>query len=431
MLRMKMAAAVAVIFAVGSQISFAGDATLRSLATERGRYVGSVMNSEWFWGSIDDAYEPIHKAQFNAVVPENEMKFDALEPSQNTFNYTNADKLVAYAQANGMRLRGHALAWHSQVPSWVSGATWTRETLLAVLKNHILNVVGHFKGEVAEWDVVNEAICDSPVGWRTSSCGTTSIWQTVIGEDFIDSAFVWAHQADPDAELFYNDYSLEWGTASGSKAGFLLTQIKKWKAAGIPITGVGSQTHIANTHTQTPKNLSALADSLNAYGLTFNITELDIGFTKGSTPSQSDLEAQGHLYAQFMDMFLEKTNMKVFMMWGFTDRYSWLPKYQGKDYGLIYDSNYVKKPAYDSLVASLNRHAASSAVAPVGFPAQVPLFCSVYDMSGKFVRNFAAAGTDALRDAWIANSAELPKGLYIVRYHAVGASPRSVRLFKD
>lgn len=192
MLRMKIAAAVAVIFAVGSQISFAGDTTLRSLATERGRYVGSVMNSEWFWGSIDDAYEPIHKAQFNAVVPENEMKFDALEPSQNTFNYTNADKLVAYAQANGMRLRGHALAWHSQVPSWVSGATWTRETLLAVLKNHILNVVGHFKGEVAEWDVVNEAICDSPVGWRTSSCGTTSIWQTVIGEDFIDSAFVWA-----------------------------------------------------------------------------------------------------------------------------------------------------------------------------------------------------------------------------------------------
>ena len=143
--------------------SLYAQATLRSLAAERGRYVGSILNSEWFGGSAMEGYEDLHQAQFNLVVAENEMKFRALHTAEDTYNWTKADKLMAYAEGNGMRVRGHALAWHSQVPGWVTSGTWTRETLLAVLKDHISTVVGHYKGRIHEWDVVNEAITDDAV----------------------------------------------------------------------------------------------------------------------------------------------------------------------------------------------------------------------------------------------------------------------------
>lgn len=148
------------------------------------------------------------------VVAENEMKFDATEPSRGNFNFSKANKLMQYAAQNGMQVRGHALAWHSQVPGWVealaqsveSSGGSARDTLLSVLKMHIDSVVGHFKGQIREWDVVNEAIDNNnPHGWRS----TGSVWYRYIGRDFIDSAFVWAHKADPDAKLYYNDYALE------------------------------------------------------------------------------------------------------------------------------------------------------------------------------------------------------------------------------
>jgi len=436
----------------GAQFASA-QSTIRSLATERGRYVGSILNSEWFSGTAVSTYEPIHKAQFNVVVAENEMKFDALEPSQNTFNWTNADKLVAYAQANNMRIRGHALAWHSQVPAWVTNGSWTRATLLAVLKNHITSVVTRYKGKVQEWDVVNEAI--DGAAWRTGS-----IWYSTIGADFIDSAFVWAHAADPSADLYYNDYSLEWGVGSGTKAGFLLAQCKKWKTNGIPITGVGSQTHIANTHTGTPANLKLLVDSLKSLGLTAAITELDIGFATGTTPTAADLAAQGHLYAQFMDLFLTSANMKTFIMWGFTDKYSWLSS-QNKAYGLIYDASLVKKPAYDSLIAALNRHAPATVITPgtsssatVASSSSVPTVVSsssatlvssssnatsihsnlgmgtstttewtVYNMTGHMVARISATKDD-LTSTWNRQSTNYPAGLYLVK------SPFETRLLK-
>ena len=208
--------------------AFAADSTLSELAAARGRFVGSILNSEWFNNSLgSDAtiYESTHKANFNIVVAENEMKFDATEPSRGSFSFTKGDKLMAYAAANGRQVRGHALAWHSQVPSWVSTLAQqvesaggsARDTLLSVLKTHIDSVVGHYKGKSREWDVVNEAINDNGThGWRSEG----SVWYQYIGRDFVDSDFVWAHKADPDAKLYYNDYALEWGMGTGTKAQF-------------------------------------------------------------------------------------------------------------------------------------------------------------------------------------------------------------------
>lgn len=355
----------------GSETLFAADAdsTLRELAENRGRFIGGILNSDWFnnaLGSDASIYEELHKGNFNMVVAENEMKFDATEPSRGSFSYTKAEKLMSYAAQNGMQVRGHALSWHSQVPAWVgtlaesveSSGGSARDTLLAVLKNHIYNVVGHFKGQIREWDVVNEAVNDdgSNRGWRSEG----SVWYKYIGRDFIDSSFVWAHEADPDARLYYNDYALEWGMGSGSKAQFVYDSVaSRLKKAGIYITGIGTQTHIENTHTSTPANVRTFASKLKSLGLILQITELDIGFKSGTQVTATDYEAQGHLYRQFMDVFLESDNMEAFVIWGLSDKYSWL-KDQGKFNGLIFDSSFAKKPAYDSLVASLKAHDAST-----------------------------------------------------------------------
>ena len=207
------------LIGAGFATTFAADETLRSYAEKNGIYIGAILNSQWFGGGLPAQYEQVHKTQFNIVVAENEMKFDATEPSENRFNYNNGDKMVRYAKQNGMRVRGHALAWHSQVPNWVNNYKNDKKKLLSVLKNHIDNVVGHWKGQVDEWDVVNEAISNNEPQWRTYS-----VWYQGIGPEFIDSAFVWAHAADPNAELCYNDYNLEQGVNPKAKAGFLLEQ---------------------------------------------------------------------------------------------------------------------------------------------------------------------------------------------------------------
>lgn len=344
--------------------------TLRSLAEERGRYIGSILNSQWFGGGLPANYEQTQKREFNVVVAENEMKFDATEPSQNNFNFNNGDKMVNYAKQNGMRARGHALAWHSQVPGWVNNVRG-KQQLLNVLKNHIEKTVGHFKGKIDEWDVVNEAVNDlNPHDWRASSNGSRpgSVWFDNIGAEFLDSAFVWTHRADPDAELCYNDYNLEQGIEEGSKAGFVLKQVKRWKEMGIPITCVGSQTHVEDTTTApefngAAENLRAFARELAKLGVKLNITELDIGIKTGKPVDAPTLARQGHFYRQFMDVFLEEPNMGEFVIWGVSDKWSWLGGLN-RQAGLIFDNNLNKKPAYDSLMASLKAHPVESVKNP-------------------------------------------------------------------
>lgn len=349
----------AALVGIGASVAGAQE-TLRSLAEERGRYIGAILNSQWFSGGLPGQYEQIHKSEFNVVVAENEMKFDATEPSQNNFNFRNGDRMVEYAKANKMRARGHALAWHSQVPGWVNNIRG-KEQLLGVLKNHIEKTVGHFKGQIDEWDVVNEAVNDDQThGWRSFG----SVWFQNIGAEFLDSAFVWAHAADPDAELCYNDYAIEQGIGPGSKAGFVLDQVKRWVENGIPITCVGSQTHVEDVTTAkefigAPDSLRTFAKELAKLGIKLNITELDVGFKSGINVSKEDLARQGQVYRQFMDVFLEEPNMGVYLIWGISDKWSWLGGLN-RQKGLIYDDNLNKKPAYDSIMASLKAHPVES-----------------------------------------------------------------------
>ena len=345
----------ATLLGMGLTSAFAADETLRSLAEKNNIYVGAILNSQWFNGGLPGNYEQIHKTQFNIVVAENEMKFDATEPSEGRFSYGNGDKMVKYAKANGMRIRGHALAWHSQVPNWVNNYKNDKQKLLKVLKNHIENVVGHWKGQIDEWDVVNEAISNNEPQWRSYS-----VWYQGIGPEFIDSAFVWTHAVDPDAELCYNDYNLEQGINSKAKAGFLLEQVKRWVANGIPIHCVGSQTHVEDTTTDkhfigSPDSLRSLAKELAKLNVKLKITELDIGFKSGINVSKSDLERQGQTFRQYLDIVLEEPNVDTYLIWGVSDRWSWLGGLN-RQQGLIYDENLNPKPAFDSIMVRLQTY---------------------------------------------------------------------------
>ncbi|KAK4235260.1 glycoside hydrolase [Achaetomium macrosporum] len=271
---------------------------------------------------------------FGQYTCENEMKFDALEPSRGTFSYTSADKIVAQAQANGQIMRCHNLVWHSQVPSWVTNGKFDNATLISIMKNHIANVVGHYKGKCYAWDVVNEALNEDG-SYRTSG----SIWGSTIGPAFIPIAFAAAAAADPTAKLYYNDYNCD---KPGSKATGAQNLIKMVKQYGAPIHGFGMQGHMTagqvGSASQYVTNMRAFAN----LGVEVAFTELDI-----STPSSSpNFAQQATDYATIVSACKQVSACVGITTWGFTDKYTWI----SNSYPLIWDTSLQKKAAYNAIL---------------------------------------------------------------------------------
>ena len=315
--------------------------TLKNYSNKVPLNIGTCVGTAFY--DNDQTYITTLTREFNTVVCENEMKAGSVEPTQGTFTFTNADKLVAFAQQNSMKVRGHTLVWYNQNPNWLSKGVWTRTTLLAAMKAHISGVVGHFKGKILEWDVVNEAFDDNGAGARR-----TSFWQTVIGNDYIDSAFVYAHQADPAALLFYNDYAT---STINAKSTAIYNMIKALQTNGVPIHGIGFQSHqmISDSSSSLLANMKANFDRFAALGLKISITELDVRMPVPS--DQGKLDAQAKVYRMFMQVALATPACQTFMMWGFTDKYSWIPaQFPGYGAACIYDENYQPKPAYTALL---------------------------------------------------------------------------------
>lgn len=320
---------------------------LSALASAKGKIFGTCINSQWFSNQAGSQYENILKSEFAMVVAENEMKFDALEPQQNSFNFGNGDKMISFAQNNNMLVRGHTLVWHSQIPGWVSGGNWNRNSLISAMNNHITKVMTHYKGKVREWDVVNEACDDSGYGLRQS------VWTRAIGQDFIDIAFQTARQADPDALLYYNDYNIE---DMGAKSNTAFNMIKSMKERGIPIDGVGFQCHFING--MSSSQLQQIEQNVKRYadiGVKVSFTEIDIRIPSSSNQSQA-FQTQASNYKSLMEICLRNPNVTTFVVWGFTDKYSWIPQvFPGYGNGLIYDSNFNQKPAYTALKEALSQ----------------------------------------------------------------------------
>ncbi|KAM7201694.1 glycoside hydrolase [Rhypophila sp. PSN 637] len=271
---------------------------------------------------------------FGQYTAENEMKFDALEPSRGVFNYANGDKIVAQAQANGQIMRCHALIWHSQVPSWVSNGGFNNATLISIMRTHIANVVGHYKGKCYAWDVVNEALNEDG-SYRNSG----SIWGSTIGPAFIPMAFAAAAAADPSTKLYYNDYNCD---KPGSKSTGAQNLIRMVKAYGAPIHGMGLQGHFT---TGQVGSASTLVQNLQAFanlGVEVAYTELDI-----ATPSSNpNFNQQATDYATVVSACKQVSACVGITTWGFTDEHTWIRN----SYPLIWDINLQKKAAYNAIL---------------------------------------------------------------------------------
>ncbi len=307
--------------------------TLASVASLQGLPVGAAVAINPL--RDENRYGEVLALEFNSVTPENAMKFGPLRPSQGQFDFDNADRIVGFAEANDMRIHGHVLLWHNQLPGWLTDGGFTREELLEILKEHITTVVERYAGQIASWDVVNEV-----VDWQ--GFRMDEFWLREVGPEAIDSAFHWAHAADPDAKLYINDFGIE---VPGPKVDVLYDLVTDLLDRGVPVHGVGIQGHIVADSPPTGAQLATVLGRFSALGLETRITELDIRL---ETPaSQEDLDRQAAIYGDLVAAAVADPGFAGLTFWGFTDRHSWVPNHApGYGAALLFDSAYQRKPAY-------------------------------------------------------------------------------------
>ena len=327
-------------FLVSVQFGGQAVAQLRNAADNHGLFVGAAVNITPFRNEAQ--YTTVLGREYNMLVAENVMKFDALEPSQNNFNFTDADALVNFAQMHGMAVRGHNLIWHNQIPSWLANGNFTRDQLIAIMQNHITRVIQHFGPTVVAWDVVNEAISDNNGQLRTDS-----FWYRGIGPDYIQMAFQFARAASNSVKLYYNDYNIEGSGAKPDAAFNLVSQLKTQNL----IDGIGWQMHQINPFTISTANVSN-AQRLQNLGLELSLTELDIRIQLPDDSTKQQQQANG--YGSVMNFCLAQPRCVAVVTWGFTDKYSWIPgTFSGFGDALPFDTNYQPKPAYTAMLNAL------------------------------------------------------------------------------
>ena len=295
--------------------------TLRLYAEARHFAMGAAVGMPAF--RTDSEYRQNLAAEYNSLVPENAMKIGSIHPEATRYAFADADDLLTFAQSNHMAVHGHTLLWHQHLPAWITDVKFTKAQLLAVLRIHIETVVGRYKGRIATWDVVNEAVVDN-------GSLRNSIWLQVIGPEYIDSAFAWAGRADPAARLYLNDYGAEWVNA---KSNAILSLVQGLRARGVPVHGVGFQAHLTppSAASTVRENFARFASA----GFDIRVSEMDVRIPDSA--GASGLASQAKVYADLLDACLRVSRCIGFTTWGFTDE------------------SYQRKPAYDALMARLQQ----------------------------------------------------------------------------
>ncbi len=337
--------------------------------------VGAALNPSQFLGR-DEGEDAIIKAQFNTISPENVLKWEVVHPQPETYDFSLSDKYVEFGEQNHMFVIGHNLVWHSQVPKWVfedeKQNPVSRDVLLQRMHDHIAKVVGRYKGRIKGWDVVNEALNED---------GTLrqSRWMKIIGEDYLVKAFQYAHEADPQAELYYNDYSVE----NEAKRKGALELVRKLKAAGAPITGVGLQDHV-NLDSPTTDMIDTTIKELEKLGVKVMITELDVDVLPwpgtnltadvsmhaaadpklNPYPKELPEDVQQRLANRYGNLFKTYAShcgeVTRVTFWGVTDKDSWKNDWpiRGRtDYPLLFDRKDQPKPAFEAVIKSASKQA--------------------------------------------------------------------------
>ena len=323
--------------------------------------IGVAINQRQF-DNDDQRGDPIIKAQFNAISPENILKWESVHPEPGKYDFTEADRYVEFGEANHMTIVGHTLVWHHQTPRWVfqdtNGNPVTREVLLQRMRDHIHTVVGRYKGRIRIWDVVNEALLDNGKLRK-------SPWERIIGDDYIEKAFRYAHEADPDAVLRYNDYSLE----NEPKRSGAIALIKKLQTEGVPVAAIGLQDHV-QMDWPTAEQEDATISDFARLGLKVMITELDVNvlgwkrtaeitemanqgtvnaYANGLPPAvQQELAKR---YADLFRVFVKhRDDISLVTFWGVTDGDSWLNLGGRVNYPLLFDRAGQPKPAFGAII---------------------------------------------------------------------------------
>jgi endo-1,4-beta-xylanase len=342
-------------------------ASLRDLAAGVGLRFGSALIPQ----DIETpSYAAIAGSQFSVVTPGNGMKWQIVEPTQGVYDWTQADELVNFAHAHGQLIRGHTLCWHNQLPDWlttgVANGSISSAQLRALLKNHITVEVSRYRGKIWQWDVCNEFFTDT----SPSELDPTNWWIVNAGPDIIPDAFRWAHAADPNALLFYNDYNIGGEDGTNAKSDAVYAYLQQLLADGVPVHGVGNQGHLDTQYGWNPALLRQDLERFASLGLKVAITEADVRTFVNNATDQAPTDslaqfAQAYEYSEMLKAALAVPQCISFTVWGFTDSDSWVPgTFAGEGYAAIYDVNQQPKAAYYALQSDL-------ALAAYGAPQRV------------------------------------------------------------
>jgi endo-1,4-beta-xylanase len=340
----------------------------------QGRFlVGAAVNDDVVSGR-DVKAAAIVKEQYNTVTAENAMKWVWIHPEWNRYNFGPADRFVEFGEKNGMFIIGHTLVWHSQIPSTAfedeNGKLLGRDAMLARMRDHITTVVGRYKGKVKGWDVVNEALTDEGELRKNN-------WVETVGEDYVARAFEFAHQADPDAELYYNDYSLD----KPAKRDAAVRLVRDLKSQGLRVDGVGIQGHWGWDY-PTTENLEDFITSMGGIGVKVLVTELDLDvlppalqyegadvsltaeMREGLNPYAAGLpdsveKKQVHRYLELFGILLKYADLiDRVTFWGVCDKTSWLndwPVGGRTSYPLLFDRDYRPKPVFRAIIEAAKK----------------------------------------------------------------------------
>ena len=297
----------------------------------------------------NEEYRIIASNEFTGMTAENHMKMMLIHPEAARFDFTKGDEILDFAKASGKRMHGHTLVWHNQVPQWMKDFQGDQKAWEELLKNHIQTVASHYKGKIAGWDVVNESFLDD-------GSLRPSLWADHI-PDYIAKSFQWAHEADPDAILFYNDYGQD---GKPKKMQAILDLVSDLKRRGIPIHGLGLQMHI---NVDSKRNeLQEVLDKSAATGLKIHLSELDIAVNPKNNPDFIYDEKVASAQAEQFN-FVFKSYAKIpaaqqygITFWNISDKDSWLRGYfkRPKEYPLLFDDKMKRKPAYTTLINFLH-----------------------------------------------------------------------------
>jgi endo-1,4-beta-xylanase len=326
--------------------------TLREAAMPSGVLVGAAARPDQL---SEPAYAATLAREFNMLEPEDVMKWETIHPAAETYDFSQGDRLVAFAISHQMKVRGHTLTWHQQNPSWLVDGRHSPDELARILEQHIKTVVGHYRGKVFAWDVVNEAFDERVPGTLRSTLwyDQPGIGRTGKGSAYIEDCFRWARAADPDALLFYNDVEAE---VMNAKSDAIYAMVKDFRRRGLPIDGVGFQMHLSNLHPDVA-SISENIGRFTALGVKVHITEMDVSLPLDADGKArpADLQRQADVYGQIASACLAHAGCTAIQTWGFTDKYSWIGSHSKHTQGaaLLFDRDYRPKPSYEAVRKAL------------------------------------------------------------------------------